>query len=1116
MLNRGSAKPGASAATKRPHAPDSAGPRLVPLMDFGRSVSLVPNSGVQFMDFGFRSQDLAGVRRRFFEEVFFDPDGTERSALHSIVLEDSVLRHPLTLEPLLNDDTLTVTGKDALKPFLNQWLPIPFMRVVGKDEAGRAQLDEGPANWARIYVTAPAAPGMAADAMASDAMTALGGMAAKAETSQTQHYRVVVAIDTVTAKRAHDNDAAYLAPSPVDVSLASRFAFSEHADDVAWFLAEPWVDAWVEKLFLRSRGIVPNAVSRRRKSQYGLAHVAHYLTFLSVIGDLCALPDIRFIDTAISSKHADPVKVDLVLDIGNSRSMALLMEGDDEFAPQDLQRANVLPLRDLSHPVDIYVGPFDSHVEFLAPSFGDPALSRQSGRCNAFCWPSFARVGAEAARSALRSAAGGLAARQAGASGISSPKRYLWDCRPSAGGWRFAATGAAETSLASGRVSGPLLQYISEDGDVLSGDDNDNDNASLPAVRPKFSRSSLLSFFLCEVLLQAITHMNSPYARARQPRSNAVRQLRRIVVTSPVGMPLEESRLLQKRLDGAVALVWQALGWSSNPELGEAPPQPVVELGIDEAMSSQMVYLYDQLARKFASPIQDYLSLKGKSRGETGVHPVLRIASIDIGAAATGLAIATYSAAGDKALSSTQQLRVGVHVGGDDVMQAVVLNHVIPGIEAHLRAKGHANPQDFLRGLLSNKTLGQSAEDDLFRRRFVAQVLSPMALALVSDYERRSGQDGNERIGRTIADWLQMTRGGAAQWMASPAGASATYAALGKAALGEAGLGKAGPGIDASAAFSDFNARVAAEGIESFALSEAVLSYHAAGLSATICDALGGVLADLSDISCAMDCDLCLVSGRPSHLPDVLDLLLARMPVRPDRIVMMHDYQPGGWYPLRNAAGCIADAKTVVVLGALVHSLADGRLEGFQLTEAKQMPLSAKGRYGQVGEHDGAPQMQRFMGRIDGGGRLMQVRRPTALPDPAGQAGDGGGRGGADVARRVTAASGRLVILEVSADVISGGSPSALADGSGQLPAVLGLPGEADRRPDAAAAAGAGTHAISRTDAVELLKRQDDPESESKDDPGTARAEYLGHGDDQTAAEQPDDHWLDTGVIGPY
>jgi hypothetical protein len=100
-------------------------------------------------------------------------------------------------------------------------------------EAGRDVFDQGPSNWARIFVTE-------------------GG--ASTETEKT--YDVVLAFDTELDAKPRAADHPYAMPTLADARVEETFGFSAHDDDVAWFASEPWLDQWIEELFhelLRSR-----------------------------------------------------------------------------------------------------------------------------------------------------------------------------------------------------------------------------------------------------------------------------------------------------------------------------------------------------------------------------------------------------------------------------------------------------------------------------------------------------------------------------------------------------------------------------------------------------------------------------------------------------------------------------------------------------------------------------------------------------------------------------------------------------------------------------------------------------------------------------------------------
>ena len=92
-----------------------------------------------------------------------------------------------------------------------------------------------------------------------------------------------------------------------------------------------------------------------------------------------------------------------------------------------------------------------------------------------------------------------------------------------------------------------------------------------------------------------------------------------------------------------------------------------------------------------------------------------------------------------------------------------------------------------------------------------------------------------------------------------------------------------------------------------------------------------------------------LISGRPSRFPVVLDLLLSRVPTRPDRIIPMNQYRVGKWYPFRDALDRIDDPKTTVAVGALLCNLAEAQIDGFVLAKSR---LTIKSTAKFIGEMD--------------------------------------------------------------------------------------------------------------------------------------------------------------------
>src|SRR5206468_3362440 len=148
----------------------------------------------------------------------------------------------------------------------------------------------------------------------------------------------------------------------------------------------------------------------------------------------------------------------------------------------DLRNASVLELRDISRPQFAYQEPFRSHIEFVRSEFGSDYWSRASGRQAAFSWPSLVRVGPEALR------LNGQSSGAEGDTGLSGPKRYLWDERENRQLWHF---NVSESSFRDQTpVYSELMQFLTQEGDVraLKGPD------ARAALQPKFSRASLFTF----------------------------------------------------------------------------------------------------------------------------------------------------------------------------------------------------------------------------------------------------------------------------------------------------------------------------------------------------------------------------------------------------------------------------------------------------------------------------------------------------------------------------------------------------------------------------------------------------------------------------------------------
>src|SRR5207302_6411715 len=161
-----------------------------------------------------------------------------------------------------------------------------------------------------------------------------------------------------------------------------------------------WMNQWLEELF---REIHPRATLEEIEGdikQKPQEATARYLAFLALLSQMAHFPPVKLVGDA-ERPGRGAIEVDLVLDVGNSRTCGLLIEAAGELGV-NLNDSYELALRDLSHPECVHARPFESRIEFAQAWFGKNDLSRLGGRASALVWPIMTRVGPEATRLAAR------------------------------------------------------------------------------------------------------------------------------------------------------------------------------------------------------------------------------------------------------------------------------------------------------------------------------------------------------------------------------------------------------------------------------------------------------------------------------------------------------------------------------------------------------------------------------------------------------------------------------------------------------------------------------------------------------------------------------------------
>lgn len=816
-----------------------------------RIITLIPDSGIQFWSVNLSVAQLKNIRCWFWEERdgVYD-DGTPRYVLHALKEdpETGVLRDIQTGQVPPENQIYDISWKAVVQMFCQQWVPLPFFALASGEESGNEIYRNGPANWVRGYLT----------------------------TMKEDSLRFDMVFDT-TLQTQETNDI-YNIPTFEDSQRQDHFKFVSDFSKVAWFLNEGWVGDWLLKIQQ------DNQANHNVHEGHYCWHYAVYQTFLQILSSAQTMPVVHLLDGGQGKTFQVPVEVDLILDLGNSRSCGILIE---DHPGQDLNFANSYPLilKDLSRPYLEYNKPFPSCIEFAKANFGSDLLSRRSGRVSAFYWPSPVRIGFEAAHLA------GSRIGNEGITGLSSPKRYIWDSRLSLQSWRYNSRSINDKGrLIDPPVTGAFMAMISPEGRVLSNEERaKGENIT---TQPNFSRSSLFTFMLVEILLQARLQMNSPQNREQRQDKTLMRRLRSIVLTVPPGMPVAEQKILRNRAYAAIDLCWEMLGLSQDT-------RPKLYTHLDEATATQIVWLYNEITERLGGNVDEFMRLNGRIRSDNEKNdqtkPTLRLASLDIGGGTTDLMISSYQVPVGETICPNQEFRESFKIAGDDILEHIITHIVAPALSEVLHKAGVVDTQAFFSRAIGQDWGGQSEQERHLRRLFVSNILEPIALAILARYEKISDRTVDILEAFYIHDIL----------------------------------GEDKENIKRSL---DYIQRLAEKaGAKDFDIGKVEIVAKVKQVEASISYVMGDVIAKLCEAIWTYDCDVLLISGRPSRLRHIVDMILASMPVPVHRIIGMYHYRVGSYYSFRDAQNRISDPKTTVVVGASLCLQAEGKLQNFVL-----------------------------------------------------------------------------------------------------------------------------------------------------------------------------------------
>lgn len=704
------------------------------------------------------------------------------------------------------------------------------------------------------------------------------------------------------------------------------------------------------------------------------------------VGDSSYDVDLRIHFKGSAAEH--PVKVDLIVDLGNTRTAAVLLEAPPEgkrvslserigvlkINPRGVELTPASPRQGLPKSliwaaseqsdlaiIDSWFLLHETLFAHLEPGRGEAqpeGVIRQANEHefasgsrgwlqeyllpHAFTELSPALIGGGKSKQGVTTVFANANLGQGYPFFLSSPKRYVWSTagRGTVEGTQFWFQVPNQPDPETGqpfiRLRG-LFRYLMAPG----GADLHTDRATLgiqpteaaglmpfkQQAPPAYSNSDTVCWFALALLEAAHRQMNSEAYLAGRHNEQTPRRLRSVRVTYPTGWTFEERDLYFRQWQRAINIYtmtrFEPEHWGLTSDGGSRP-----ELGgqnLDEAVSSQLPILYSQV-QAMAGQADKWIELHGDSDGAV-------VMNLDIGGGTTDVAIIKYKSGGQIRNQLRPQLlfRDGWPVAGDLVVKKIVEGFLIP--EWFRASKpGGSSPQELAAAELEvlfrkprDKRVTEigGAASSASRRlaRVVRLLFIPVVNLLLKGLSRRPQSEG-----------------GAAR----PAGAENKQTInirdcieariIPKEALAELNH------LCVEIILHHFpNERNRLDMANNKVFGDDVtLTFANDALERCVDEVFAPLFGALGALVGRHNCHLLIVSGKPSELSRVHELVTETFPLLPQRIIRVKDYPAGDWYPSEFATadkeGRITDAKTCTVVGAaLYQDHTQNRVPGFSI-----------------------------------------------------------------------------------------------------------------------------------------------------------------------------------------
>ena len=540
---------------------------------------------------------------------------------------------------------------------------------------------------------------------------------------------------------------------------------------------------------------------------------------------------------------------------------------------------------------------------------------------------------------------------------LSSPKRYVFDDLPQGqhgNTYWFAIPNPQSPEFTQGKKLVPLsglVRYFMEpsghDWSANAGSEEDFSQVPYFKANPTYPRRAAVCWFALSLLEAAYRQINAPGYRKATGRTTLPRRLRWIRATYPAGWTREEKELYFKEWSRAISLFTLTHLENEVPHHHGASLAPRLASDLmDEAVCSQLPMIYAQV-QTLNNDGRTWIDLYGNGRS-------LVVMNVDIGGGTTDMSVIEYENHSDSAqnvsLSCKLLFRFGTAVAGDMVVKSIIERVLLPAwlkaSDGSLYAK-HPRACLALENLFTNPSYNVVRQVDPFMPRKLARITRLVFVPLAN---------------RLLQKMTESDEQADAVWEPLNIEACVEAGVIQKQTLEDLNNLCAktirlycgfGPEEPVPPSFSE-QARIVCKPEQINQCIEKVFS---------------GMFNNLGLLAARFKCHLVIVSGKPSELPLVRKLLDEAFPVMPQRIMTVKNFPAGRWYPFATPDGKIQDAKTCTVVGAaLFQELVNGQLSNFGIKAANA----------------GSFFKQYYWGIIPSSGRTEEFfRKPNLLFSPA-------------------------------------------------------------------------------------------------------------------------------------